>query len=256
MTESFLLSLHIARRNWAVYRKDFFANISPTVADPLFFIFSLGLGLGPLIPEVAGKKYLVFLAPGLAASTAMMTSFFEAAYGFYVRMTYENVYRAMLTTPINPREVVIGEFIWLGLKGAVMTTGVSLVFAAFGAAADWRLLPLVAPIGALVAVACGGIGLSASGWVRNINQFQTVYSLVIAPLFFFSGIFFPLSELPAFARGIVYLFPLAHGVKLSQAVFWNENLGRAFALHGGILILQAAVLGVAAFRSIDRRLTA
>ena len=255
MIESLLLSLHVARRNWAVYRKDLIANASPTFTDPLFFIFSLGFGLGGFIPQVEGRSYLRFLAPGLAISSAMMTAFFEAAYGFYVRMTYENVYDAMLTTPIGPREVVLGEFIWLAAKGFAMTLGVSLVFAAFGAFADLRLLPLVALAGALVAVGCGAIGLFASARVRNINQFQTIYSFVISPLFFFSGIFFPLDRLPAAARWAAYAFPLAHGVRVAQSLFWREGAGAALARHGAALLVLGAILAVSAARSVERRLS-
>jgi len=255
MLESISLSWHITRRNWTVYKKDFIANISPTFADPLFFILSLGFGLGAFIPQVGGRTYLQFLAPGLAVSTAMMTSFFETSYGFYVRMTFENVYKAMLTTPINPREVLVGEFIWVALKGACMCLGVTLVFVAFGLVNDLRLLPLALWIGALVALGCGAIGLLASSYVRNINQFQTVYSFFISPLFFFSGIFFPIEQLPAPALWIAYAFPLAHGVKLAQAIYWNVNVGEALVVHSAALIAQAAILGVLAVRSMSRKLT-
>src|SRR6516162_6387991 len=132
MRDTLALSWHIVRRNWWVYRKDFVANISPTLADPAFFILSLGLGLGGFIANVHGRSYIQFLAPGLAASTAMFTAFFETSYGFYVQLTYENVFKAMLTTPIGVNEIVIGEFIWVAVKGALMVTAVSIVLAAFG----------------------------------------------------------------------------------------------------------------------------
>ena len=249
------LALHITRRNWTVYKKDFIANISPTFADPLFFILSLGLGLGAYIHDLSGKTYLQFLAPGLAVSTALMTSFFETSYGFYVRMTFENVYKAMLTTPINPREVILGEFIWVALKGALMCLGVSLIFVCFGLVKNLALLPLVLWIGALVALGCGSLGLLASAYVKNINQFQSVYSFFISPLFFFSGIFFPIEQMPEAARTIAYFFPLAHGVKISQAVYWDENVGHALLFHSSAMIAQILVLGFLAMRAIEKRLT-
>src|SRR5688500_9056468 len=109
MLESLKLSFHITQRNWMVYRKDLIANISPTVADPAFIMLSLGLGLGSYLTNVAGMSYMQYLAPGLTVATSLFTSFFESSYGFFVRMTYENVFKAMLTTPIGVREVVIGE---------------------------------------------------------------------------------------------------------------------------------------------------
>lgn len=255
MLESIWLSFHVTRRNWTVYKKDFVANISPTFADPLFFILSLGFGLGAFIPGVGGRSYLEFLAPGLAVSTALMTAFFESSYGFYVRMSFENVYKAMLTTPIGAREVVLGEYIWVALKGALMIIGVSLVFICFGLMKNLALLPLMLWIGATVALGCGSLGLLASAYVKNINQFQSVYSFFISPLFFFSGIFFPLEQMPAAAQWVAYMFPLAHGVKMAQAVYWNENVAYALLVHSAAILAQSAVLSIWAARAIGKKLT-
>jgi lipooligosaccharide transport system permease protein len=254
MIETLSLSLQVARRNWVVYKRDLVANVSPSVADPLFFIFSLGFGLGAFVPGVGGRSYLQFLAPGLVMTTALMTSFFESSYGFFVRMTYENVYKAMLTTRVGPREVILGEFIWLAAKGAGMSLIVALVFAGFGTMADLRLLPVVLWAGCLVALGLGAIGLLASAWVPNINQFQTVYSFLISPLFFFSGIFFPLESLPAAARWVIWAFPLAHGVKICQAAFWAQDVVSALLVHSAALLAQTALLGWLAWRATSRKL--
>src|SRR5687767_5827475 len=103
------LAWHVVVRNWTVYRKDFLANISPTLADPALVLASLGMGLSPFIGQIDGHSYAQFLAPGMVATTALFTAFFECSYGFYVRMTFEAVFKAMLTTPIGVREIVIGE---------------------------------------------------------------------------------------------------------------------------------------------------
>lgn len=180
MLESIRLFFHITHRNWIVYKKDLIANISPTVADPALILVSLGLGLGSFLTDVEGMSYMQFLAPGLTVATALFTSFFESSYGFYVRMTFENVFKAMLTTPIGVPEVVFGELIWVGLKGAVMAVGVAIVLALFGLMVNPWLIPALSIVGLLVAIPCGAMGLLATALVRNINQFQTVYSFIIA----------------------------------------------------------------------------
>lgn len=256
MLESLKLSLHITRRNWAVYRKDLISNTSPTVADPALILVSLGLGLGPFITNVDGMTYMQFLAPGLAVATSLFTSFFETSYGFYVRMTFENVFKGMLTTPIGPTEVVLGELIWVGLKGAIMAVGVGIFLSLFGLMANPLLLPLVALVGFLVAVPCGAIGLISTAWVKNINQFQTVYSFLIAPLFYLSGIFFPLENMAKPIRIVAEFFPLIHGVRLAQSVFWEKGMLDAFTYHGTILIIQTLILSAFAFTQIRKRLIA
>ncbi len=254
MLESIRLSLYVTLRNWTVYKKDFIANTSPSVADPAFIMISLGLGLGAFVTNIEGMTYLQFLAPGLTVATALFTSFFESSYGFYVRMTYENVFKAMLTTPIGITEVVIGELLWVGLKGAVMGVGVAIVLALFGMMANPFLIPLVAAVGFLVALPCGAIGLLATALVKNINQFQTVYSFIIAPLYFLSGIFFPIEQMATPVRWLAECFPLVHGVRLAQSIFWEKGIAEAFMVHGSILLLQSAILCILAFTQIRKKL--
>jgi lipooligosaccharide transport system permease protein len=220
----------------------------------MLVMVSLGMGLASFVSHIGEHTFMQFLAPGLTVATALFTSFFETSYGFYVRMTFENVFKAMLTTPIGVREIVLGEFIWVSLKGAVMCVGVSLVLVAFGLMARWELIPLMAIVGALVALSCGSLGLIATSFVRNINQFQTVYSFLIAPLYFFSGIFFPLEQIPSAVQMIVKFFPVHHGVVLAQSVFWNEKIAETFLVNGSILALQGLVLACLAYRQIKKKL--
>lgn len=255
MLESFLLSLHLVRRNWTVYRKDFLANVSPTVAEPAFMILSLGVGLGAFVNQLDGRSYLAYLAPGLAVSTALFTAFFETSYGFFVRMTYENIFKAMLTTPIGVSEIVIGEFLWVCLKGAFMVLGVSIVLMGFGLFPNpWNLL--LAPwVGVLMALPLGAIGLLSTCYVKNINQFQTVYSFLISPLYFFSGIFFPIDKMPESLQWAAKALPLSHGVALSQSIFWNERIAETWSVHVPILLLQSLALVIWAFFKVRQKLT-
>ncbi|WP_374078775.1 ABC transporter permease [Bdellovibrio bacteriovorus] len=254
MLESIRLYFHITHRNWIVYKKDLIANISPTVADPALILVSLGLGLGSFLTDVEGMSYMQFLAPGLTVATALFTSFFESSYGFYVRMTFENVFKAMLTTPIGVQEVVFGELIWVGLKGAVMAVGVAIVLALFGLMVNPWLIPALSIVGLLVAIPCGAMGLLATALVRNINQFQTVYSFVIAPLYFLSGIFFPIDSMSQPVRIVAEFFPLIHGVRLAQALFWERGIAEAFLYSGSILVIQSLILCAWAYIKIRKKL--
>lgn len=254
MGEFIRLCFFISLRNWTVYKKDLVANISPTVADPALIMVSLGLGLGAYLTNVEGMTYMQFLAPGLTVATALFTSFFESSYGFYVRMTYENVFKAMLTTPIGVKEVVFGEMIWVGIKGAIMAIGVAVVLALFGFMSQPLLLPALGLVGFLVAIPCGAMGLLATAMVRNINQFQSVYSFVIAPLYFLSGIFFPISQMSPTVRWIAEFFPLIHGVRLAQAFFWMKDIPQTLLYSGSILVLQSAILCWWAYVKIRKKL--
>jgi len=248
------LSWQVVVRNWVVYRKDFLANVSPTIADPALMLGALGLGLSPFIGRIEGLTYAQYLAPGMVATTALFTAFFECSYGFYVKMTFESVFKAMLTTPIGVREVVIGEYLWVFIRAALMALGVGVVLACFGLTATPFALLLFPIIGGLVAVPCGAIGLLAAAKVRNINQFQTVYSFLIAPIFFLSGIFFPLQNQPVLGT-IVQASPFYHGVRLLQMSSWNRWDAGEVLYHLVALFLFSVVLGWWSYRMIRTKLT-
>ncbi len=251
---SLQLAWHVVVRNWIVYRKDFLANISPTLADPALMLTALGLGLSPFIGQINGLSYAQYLAPGMVATTALFTAFFECSYGFYVRMTYESVFKAMLTTPIGVREVVIGEFLWVFIRAGLMALCVGVVLLFMGLIANPVALLLFPLIGGFLAVPCGAIGLLAASYVKNINQFQTVYSFLIAPIFYLSGVFFPLADRPVLAI-IAQISPFYHGVRLLQMSAWNAWTPGEIAYHIGALAVFSASLGWWSYVSIRKKLT-
>jgi lipooligosaccharide transport system permease protein len=251
---SLQLGWHVVVRNWTVYRKDFLANISPTLADPALMLVSLGMGLSPFIGQIAGMSYAQYLAPGMIATTALFTAFFDCSYGFYVRMTYESIFKAMLTTPIGVREVVIGEYLWVFLRAAMMGGIVGLVLAVMNLVPNLWALAAFPVIAGLLSVPCGAIGLLSAGYVRNINQFQTVYSFLIAPIFYLSGVFFPIPEgtlLSSFAN----VSPFYHGVRLMQMTAWSRGTTGEFFIHLGALFGFAVILGLWSYRRTQGKLT-
>lgn len=257
MNEMFLrlgLSWHVVVRNWMVYRKDFLANISPTLADPALILASLGMGLSGFVGQINGMSYAQFLAPGMIATTALFTAFFESSYGFYVRMTFESVFKAMLTTPIGVGEVVIGEFMWVFIRAGLMGLGVSLVLLVLGLLQNPLAILICPLIAGTMAMPCAAIGLLAASWVRNINQFQTVYSFLIAPIFYLSGVFFPIPS-NSILGTIVQFSPFFHGVKLIQFTVWGHAGWNGVVWHAGMLLVFVLVLCGLSFRLVEKKLT-
>jgi lipooligosaccharide transport system permease protein len=143
---------------------------------------------------------------------------------------------------------------WLFIKGAVMAGGISIVIAALGMVQNLEVLPLMPLLGGLIALPCGALGLIASAKVKNINQFQSVYSFIIAPLYFFSGVFFPVAKAPQWFQLAVHVSPLYHGVRLCQMAFWYNGTFAQIAYHLGMLIMFTVVLTLIANRMIRRLL--
>jgi lipooligosaccharide transport system permease protein len=64
------------------YRRTFRASIFSSFLSPVLFLAAMGIGLGSYVSDptaIGGVPYLVFLAPGLLAATAMQIASFEAS---------------------------------------------------------------------------------------------------------------------------------------------------------------------------------
>ncbi len=90
--------------------------------------------------------------------------------------------------------------------------------------------------------------------MRNINQFQSVYSFLIAPIFYLSGVFFPVAE-KSLLGVIVEFSPFYHGVTLIQFTVWGVFPVSEILWHGSALLAFAALMGGLSFGRIGRKLT-
>jgi lipooligosaccharide transport system permease protein len=215
-------ALAVWRRNAAMYRRTWKWNILPNFFEPVLYLFSIGIGVGAYISEIGGMSYIAFLAPGLVCVAAMNGASFEVTYNIYVRLVFEKTYDAMLTTPIEPDDVLAGEVLWAVTRACVYGGCFFVVLMLFGLAplpsALWAIL--VIPITGLLFAA---IGIVFSLRIRNIDMFSFYFTLFLTPLFLFSDVFFPLQE--RLAGGwlrVAEALPLLHPVRLARAAFSGE----------------------------------
>src|SRR4249920_3470768 len=145
MSVSVPYALAVWRRNAAMYQRTWKWNILPNFFEPVFYLFSIGIGVGAYVSEMGGTSYIEFLAPGLVCVAAMNGASFEVTYNIFVRLTFEKQYDAMLTTPIQPDDVLFGEILWAVSRATIYGTIFFMVVALFGLAPLPRAL-LVLPV--------------------------------------------------------------------------------------------------------------
>lgn len=246
----------MAGRNFEVYRKTWKTNALPPLAEPFLYLMAFGLGLGALIETVAGLPYVVFIAPGIIAITMMQTAFMETTYSSYVRMWFQKTWDAVLATPLSPREVLWGEVVWAAFRATINASLMSIVvwvvlfLQGHSMSATALAIPLVA---AIVGLMFAGLGLFVTAKVRVIDQFSYSFFLFITPQFLFAGTFFPLEQLPVWARSIAFALPLTHAVGLARGVFLGI-MGDLFWIHIAYLLVAAVVFNMIAIRACEKRI--
>ena len=240
------------------YRRTWRGSIISTVLQPLLYLGAMGLGLGTLVDKhgtaaLGQVSYLVFLAPGLLAASAMGTGVGESTYPVLGSVKWNKTYQAAVSSPLRPADLFHGHLLFVGLK-LTMTSSVFLaVAAAFGAIrSPWAILAL--PVAVLT-----GLAFTApiEAWTvtrTKDTSLAVVYRFGLIPLFLFSGTFFPVTQLPAWIRPIAYLTPLWHGVALCRELCLGIATVPSAFLHVGYLLVVLGAGIIAGDRTYTRRL--
>ena len=233
-------------RNLMVYRRAWMTIFSGFF-EPLFYLFSMGVGLGKFVGSIHGVSYSSYIAPALLASAAMNGAVYDATTNVFWKLRYGKVYDSMLATPLGPVDVAVGETAWAQFRGALYAAGFVVVAAALGLLHSWWAL-LALPSAVVVGFGFAGIGIAASTFLRSWQDFEMV-QIVLLPMFLFSATFYPLSVYPAALQWVVRFSPLYHGIELVRAM----TLGTV----GPINLLNAAylvALGLVGIRIARRRM--
>ena len=213
--------LQVWRRNLVVYQKIWKVNFLTPLFEPLFYILAFGLGFSGLIGSVHyGTKelsYTAFIAPALIATAVMWNAFFETTYASFVRMYYQKTFDGMLATPLSLEEIIIAEIFWSATKSMGAATIMMTVLGLLGFVALPSGLLLI-PVALIGGLAFGAIGMFFTGVIPTIDMFNLPIFLFITPMFLFSGTFFPISNLPAWAQPAALAFPLYHLAELSRRI--------------------------------------
>jgi len=247
-------ALSVWQRNLAMYRRTWMWNILPNFFEPVLYLASIGIGVGSYINQMGGTSYLHFLAPGLLCVAAMNGASFEVTYNIYVRLNFEKAYDAMLTTPVEPEDVLVGEILWAITRACIYGGCFLIVIALFGLAPPSAAL-LVLPIIPLTGLLFAALGIAFTLRIPSIDLFSFYFTLFLTPLFLFSDIFFPLKDrLAGRWLWVAEVLPLLHPVRMARAAFRGDASPVLLWDLTYVLVLTALLLAWSR-RSVRRRLT-
>lgn len=231
-------ALRVWQRHWTVYTKLYKTSFALNFAEPALYLVAMGFGLGAFVQEIHGQPYIQYIAPGIIASSSVFAAVYECTYGTYIRMTFQKTFDAILATPVNLDDLVVGELVWGATKSAIFGVTIMIVVALFGLVSS-PFLVLAVPFVFLGGLVFAQLSVMFAAVVPGIDSFSYFYTLFMTPLFLFSGIFFPLDSMPPVVAKIAYFTPLYHLVNVCRSLSTGMFIE---ALPGAVWIVAAAVL--------------
>ncbi|MBN2407793.1 MAG: ABC transporter permease [Elusimicrobia bacterium] len=247
MSESMLSHriYYVWKRNLVSYRRFAIPSFIASLGEPILYLIAMGIGMGSYMGLVDGMPYLNFLAPGLLVSTSMFSATYECTFGAFVRMKIEKVYNALIVTPLTVEEVVAGEILW-GMTRSMLSGFIMLgVLLAFGIP-NWKSFLLMPLLWVAVGFFFSSLAIIVTSFAPHFDFFTYYLELYIMPMFFFSGIFFPLDRMPAAVKVISHFMPLTYAVRVSRSFIygnadWSVLLNLAALIIAGLFIFYWAM---------------
>jgi lipooligosaccharide transport system permease protein len=214
-------------RHARVYQKTWLINSLLPISEPVLYLVAFGYGLTPLVGDVPYNgqtiPYLKFIAPGMMAIGVLFQSFFEGAFGSFIRLSYQKTWQALLTAPLSFTEVFLGDWLWAATKGTIAGLLTGLVAVVWGLYSGWHFLV------SLPLLILGSLLFSVMG------------------LCTLCGTYFPRTTLPPVLGNIAGILPLASIIDLLR---WPLGLPGYWFLELMWLLLWISVFSVLAWRQI------
>jgi len=203
----------VVMRNLLVWKKLAGPSVLGNIAEPLITLVAFGYGVGSLIGQIDGMPYIEYLASGSVAVSAALAATFEALYSAYSRMAVQKTWDSILNAPIALDDIVFAEMLWAAIKALFSCTAILIVIFLLGISRAPTML-LALPVLGLVGITFASIGLVFNAVAKGYDFFTYYFTLVITPMTFLSGVYFPIAQMPPWLQGVAEVLPLKAAVDL------------------------------------------
>ena len=208
---------------------------------PIIFLIIFGAGFGRLIGQMMpGVDYIQFMYPGILAMTVLMTSVMSG-----VSIVWDREFgflKEVLVSPLSRSGVLAGKAVGAAtiaiIQGAIMLVLAPIVNVPINLGTVLALLPLLL----ILSLALSGLGLLIGARMRSQQGFQIVMQLVIFPMMFLSGIFFPVSGVATWLEVLSKLNPVTYGIDAIRQVFLGTEVAGVTVFGHTMGIVDSAIV--------------
>ena len=253
--------MHLSYRIYYVFYRNLISNrrfvlttFVVSLGQPLFYLITFGIGMGAYMGYFGGKPYLNFLVPGVLVSSVMLSSTFECLYGTFVKVTYQKLFDSLIATPVSAEDAIAGEVAWGAFRGLIsgsLMLVVAMFMHVYPVSIVNVLLLLVLMV--FIGILFGSLAMIVTSFAPNFDFFNYYTELIITPMLFFSGVFFPLDRFPGWMKFFAKFLPLTHAVNISRSAFSGEPSPGLLLDFLYIILLESAAFYIG-IKLMKRRL--
>ena len=222
-----------------------------SITFPLLFLFVFGSGLSARMGFLGpGIDFTQFMFPGIIGMTVLMSSFMSG-----VSVVWDREFgflKEVLGAPISRASIVVGKTLGSATI-ALLQGGLILLFAPLigVSLSAWTVL-LLLPLMLLLSASMGSLGILLATRIRSMEAFQAVMQMLMFPMIFLSGVFFPTEGLPTWMSILVKINPATYGVAPIRQVMLGTSLDASFSLtlFGHTMSLWDNIIVLAVFGMI------
>lgn len=224
------------------------ARMLSSLAFPVLFLFVFGTGLRGSIGMMGeGVDFVQFMFPGIMSMSVLMGSFmsgmsivWDREFGFL---------REVLVAPISRVSVALGKTIGAATVATIQGMIIMILAPAVGISMSfWTILALI-PLMFLLAASMGSLGIFLASRIKSMEAFQAIMQMLMFPMVFLSGVFFPLGDLPGWLSVIVRINPATYGVATIRLVVLGTSPESPFniVVFGHVMSIWENLMVMAAF---------
>ena len=232
----------LLERGFIAFKSSTYMIVISGFIEPVLYLLSFGYDIGKLLPTIAvggeSIKYAAFIAPALLATSAMNGAIYDSTMNVYFKLNHDRIYHGMLATSMGPLDVALGEIGWALIRGFSYACAFMAVIAPLGLVESvWGLLAI--PAAVLIAFGFAACGMAVTSYMKSFQQLELV-TVVLLPMFLFSGSFYPISVFPQWLQFIVNLLPLTHAINLVRGLCLG-NLEFALLGHAFYFVVMIVI---------------
>jgi len=200
------------------------------ITFPLLFLVVFGGGLSARMGFIGpGVNFAQFIFPGVIGMTVLMSSFMAG-----VSVVWDREFgflKEVLVAPISRVSVATGKALGAATVAILQGTLILLFAPLIGISLSLGMVLALLPLMFLLAVSMGSLGILLATRIRSMEAFQAVMQMLMFPMVFLSGVFFPLDGLPAWMSVLVRLNPATYGIAPIRQVMLGASLEPSFGIE-------------------------